>query len=208
MKDSDHISNRDAPPPNSTSTSLIEQVKQGDRGKCEQLMRVYRPVVLWWCRSKVPRHEDREDLVQEVFSTVFQKIGEFTKQPHRGAFRAWLKQITQYKLLEHHKQAGHCPPPAGGTAAQERLAAVPDIHQDESSAAEQVSERRILLRSAMAEIRACVEPNTWEAAWRTVVEDQPAADVARVLGMTTAAVYIAKSRILKRLRQELDNLLD
>jgi RNA polymerase sigma-70 factor, ECF subfamily len=210
MKGSDPSTPRDGEvlKSNSTSTTLIDDIKQGDRDKWELLMRLYRPLVLYWCRGKVKRQEDTEDLVQEVFTTIFQTIGEFTKQPHRGAFRAWLKQITRYKILEYWKKAGNQPAGAGGSEAQERLAEVLDPFADDSSADEDASERCILLRSAKELIRPEFERNTWEAAMRTAEDGQPAADVADALGISPAAVYTAKSRVLTRLRQVMDDLLE
>jgi RNA polymerase sigma-70 factor (ECF subfamily) len=210
MKGFDHSSNRDADDlqADSTSLSLIDRIKHGDPDQWELLLRLYRPLVRWWCRGKGTRPEDTEDVVQEVFTNVLRTIGEFNKRPHRGAFRAWLKKITHYKLLEHWNQARNQAAAAGGSEAQEHLAAFPDPFGESSSADEDASERGILVRGVLELVRAEFEPNTWEAAQRTAVGGQPAAEVAAALGMTVAAVYIAKSRVLKRLRQALDELPD
>jgi len=155
VKGPDHLSdgNAEALPPNSTSTSLIDQVKQGDQPKWEQLMLFYKPLVRCWCRGKVTRPEDTEDVVQEVFTTVFRALGEFQKQPQRGAFRSWLKKITGYKLQEHWKQARKQPMAAGGSEALERIAALPDPFGEESSTEEDASDRCPLLRGAMKLVR-------------------------------------------------------
>jgi RNA polymerase sigma-70 factor (ECF subfamily) len=208
MKGSDRSSDRDggSSSASSTSATLLEQVKQGDAAGWQRLMGLYRPLVLWWCRHKVARREDAEDVAQEVFTTVLSKVGEFARQ-RRGSFRAWLKQITHFKLLEHRKEECHQPAAAGGSEAREALDQCPD-QPLEPSAEEDPSERRILLRSALELVRADFTPSTWEAAMRTAVEGQAAADVAAELGLSTSAVYIAKSRVLGRLRKELANLLE
>jgi RNA polymerase sigma-70 factor (ECF subfamily) len=191
-----------------TSVTLLEQVKRGDPYAWERLLKLYRPLVLWWCRGKVRPREDAEDVAQEVFETVFRRIDEFTKQPERGGFRAWLRAIAYHKVGDYWRRVRDRPAAAGGSDAQERLAEVPDALGDDSAADPDPSERCILLRSALELVRAEFQPNTWEAAWRTSVDARPAEDVAKALGMTTAAVYIAKSRVLKRLREEMAHLLE
>jgi len=210
MKGPDHLSDGDAVSvqQNSTSTSLIDQVKQGDQAKWEQLVRLYNPLVRYWCRGKVTCPEDTEDVVQEVFTTVFRSLGEFKKQPHRGAFRAWLKKITGYKLQEHWKLGRKQPVAAGGSEALERIAALPDPFGEESSTEEDASERCLLLRGAMELVRLEFENTTWQAAWQTAVESQSPAVVGHALGMKVAAVYVAKSKVLARLRQVMGDLLE
>jgi RNA polymerase sigma-70 factor (ECF subfamily) len=188
--------------------TLLEQVQGGDRHGWQRLVALYRPLVLWWCRGKVASREDAEDVAQEVFQAVFRRIDEFTKQPQRGGFRAWLRAITHHKLGDYFRRARHQPAAAGGSQAQELLAELPAGHGEASSSDDGVSERCLLLRAALELVRPEFQPRTWEAAWKAAVEGQAAAAVAEALGMTVAAVYIAKSRVLKRLRQELDTLLD
>jgi RNA polymerase sigma-70 factor (ECF subfamily) len=189
-----------------TSTSLLDQVKVGDGAGWQRLTALYRPLVLWWCRQRVSRYEDAEDLTQEVFATVLTRIGDFDRQ-HRGSFRAWLKTITQFKLLEYWKQRQHHPAAAGGSDARQALEQTPDPHAASSLADDEVSERRILLQSALELIRPEFEPRTWQAAMR-VLEGQPAATVAADLGITRNAVFIAKSRVLARLRKEQAELFE
>jgi len=189
-----------------TSASLLDKVKQGDAAGWQRLMGLYRPLVLWWCRHQVARREDAEDVVQEVLATVLARVGEFERQ-RPGSFRAWLKAITQFKLLEYWKETRQQPVAAGGSEAKEILEQLPDQPLDQDAADNDVSERRILLRSALELLQPEFEPKTWAAALKAV-QGQPAAGVAADLGMTRDAVYIAKSRVLARLRKEMAQLLD
>jgi RNA polymerase sigma-70 factor (ECF subfamily) len=143
-----------------------------------------------------------------VFQTVFSKIDTFTKRPHPGSFRGWLRQITYHKVGDYLSRKRRRPAAAGGSDARKILAEVADAAGGDSSADAARSERAVLLRSALELVRPEFKPNTWEAAMRTAVDGQPAADVAAALGLQTNAVYIAKSRVLKRLREEMDTLLD
>ena len=71
-----------------------------------------------------------------------------------------------------------------------------------------VEYRQQLVARALEIMQAEFEPSTWQACWQTTVEDRPAADVAAELGITINAVYVARSRVLRRLREELRDLLD
>ena len=90
---------------------------------------------------------------------------------------------------------------AGGTDAQDALGQVPDQAPDAVAEADELSERRLLCRQALMLVSSEFQPRSWHAVWRVVVENQRPSDVAADLGMTENAVYIAKSRILCRLRE-------
>ncbi len=188
--------------------TLLEQVKQGDGAGWQRLISLYRPLVLWWCRNAVARPDDADDVVQEVFQTVAAKMTGFVKPDQGGGFRAWLRAITRHKLGDYLRRVRQEPIGAGGSQAQDLLGEVPAEATPDSSAYEEPLERRILIRRALELIRADVEPRTWEAAWKTLVDDRRPAEVAAELGMTANAVYIARSRLLSRLRQELSDLLE
>jgi RNA polymerase sigma-70 factor (ECF subfamily) len=207
MSRADNSYSRDGPSPATlTSASLLDKVKEGDAAGWQRLTDLYRPLVLWWCRHRVARRDDAEDVVQEVLATVLTRVGAFDRQ-RPGSFRAWLKTITQFKLLEYWKDQRNQPVAAGGSEAKEALERFPQQLEDSSTESDEASERRILLQSALELLRTEFEAKTWQAAMRTV-EGQRAAAVAADLGMTRDAVYIAKSRVLARLRKEMAELLD
>ena len=64
------------------------------------------------------------------------------------------------------------------------------------------------MRRALELMQADFQPTTWKACWEYAVQGRPAEEVARELDTTVAVVYAAKSRVLRRLRQELAGLLD
>jgi RNA polymerase sigma-70 factor (ECF subfamily) len=207
MNPADPLLSRDGPAlATATSASLLEKVKDGDAVGWHRLMGLYRPLVLYWCRHRVARREDAEDVVQEVLATVLMRVGDFDRK-RPGSFRAWLKTITHFKLLEYWKDRRNEPMAAGGSEAKEALDRFPEPSMDSSTDGDEASERRILLHSALELLRPEFEAKTWQAAMRTV-EGERAAAVAEDLGMTRDAVYIAKSRVLARLRKEMAELLE
>ncbi len=204
MRSTDNRSGREpkAVPAGSTSLTLLDQVTDGNSGAWQRLIFLYTPLVHWWCRRfGVYRPEDVEDVTQDVFSTVAGKIGGFTKGPV-GSFRSWLYTICRYKAGDHFRRTHDRPAAEGGSSAQARLEKQSEA-VDDVTELEDVSERIILVRRAVELVRREFQPRTWLAAWRTAVEGQPPADIAAALEMSVEAVYTAKSRVLKRLRDVL-----
>jgi RNA polymerase sigma-70 factor (ECF subfamily) len=192
----------------STSSSLLDRVKARDDAAWRRLVRIYGPLVLYWCRSPGIRDEDRGDICQDVFRAVAANIDGFRRDQAGGTFRGWLRTITRSKVMDHFRRQNRQPAAAtGGSDAHERFLAIPD--SDASSVPEASGqEKAILVNETLALIRPEFEDRTWQAFWRATVEGQQSGVVAEALEMTPGAVRQAKSRILRRLREELNQLLD
>jgi RNA polymerase sigma-70 factor (ECF subfamily) len=190
-----------------TSTTLLDQARAGDARAWQRLEFLYTPLVRWWCRRHgVSRPDNVDDVTQEVFAAVAGKLGGFTKGA-AGSFRSWLYTITRHKAADHCRHARARPAAAGGSAAQERLEELPEAVSGSSTPDERASERAILVRRALELVRPEFQPRTWEAAWRVAVEGQRPAEVGAALGMSAGAVHTAKSRVLRRLRVLLSDVL-
>ena len=189
----------------STSSSLLARAKAGDSEAWQRLLLVYTPLVYHWChQAGLPPH-DILDVVQEVFGSVVKSIADFRgAQPH-GSFRAWLKGITRHRLLDHFRQRQGYPEAPGGTAAQLAFMEVPDA-SDFSTSMVAAGEDAHLSRQMLNLVEAEFEPRTWRAFWRIVVDGQKPAEVADELQMALPAVYQAKSRVLRRVRQQFSRL--
>ena len=190
----------------STRSSLLERVRAEDQDAWRRLVRLYGRLVLHWCRASGLQPADRADIFQEVFRAVGSGIGEFRRDRPGDSFRGWLRTVTRSKVLDHFRRQGRETPGAGGSEAYERLQAYPEAGAESDAGAESF-ERTILLREALGLIAADFEERTWRAFWRTTADGISTAVVAEELGMTPAAVRQAKSRVLRRLRDELDGLV-
>ncbi len=192
----------------STSTSLLERVKAQDADAWRRLVELYGPAVYLWSRQSGLQAEDAGDVVQEVFSSVAARIDTFRRRRPGDSFRGWLWTITRNKVRDHFRRlAGRVQAP-GGTKAQERLAQIPDQPPESSTGAAHADGAAGLERRALELARAGVEDRTWQAFWRVTVDGRAVADVADELGMTAPAVYKAKYRVLRQIRQELGDLLE
>jgi RNA polymerase sigma-70 factor (ECF subfamily) len=208
MTDAPEITGSSSPSSTSTSRSLLERVRADDAAAWERLVRLYAPLVLYWCRRWGLQDEDAADVFQEVFLSVATHIGAFRKQRAGDTFRGWLRTITSNKVLDHFRRRRRDPGGVGGSEAQNCLAIVPaPLQSEEASVADSQAERGLFYR-ALDGVRSEFEPKTWQAFWKTAVEDRAVKDVAADLGMSPGAVRVAKSRVLQRLREELGDLLE
>jgi len=150
---------------------------------------------------------DLDDLVQDVLSVVVRRFPEFRHGERPGAFRAWLRAIAVNRLREFFKAQAHRPLAIGDSNFAETLDRLEDPHSDLTREWDQEHDRHVLHR-LMELLQPEFKPATWEAFRRHVLEGTRADAVAAALGMTVNAVLIAKSRVLQRLREEMQGLVD
>jgi RNA polymerase sigma-70 factor (ECF subfamily) len=149
---------------------------------------------------------DADDVFQEVFHAVARAIGRFRKDRPHDTFRGWLRTITRSKLIDHRRRRCSEPQATGGSDAhlwfQELAESLPGDGDDVGESQEVAK----LRHRALEMVRAEFEERTWQAFWRVTVEGQAVKDVAADLSVTPSAVRLAKSRVLRRLREELRDL--
>jgi RNA polymerase sigma-70 factor (ECF subfamily) len=181
---------------------LLEQLRQPQAAEAwARFVALYRPLMLLWAGRLGLRHEDAEDLVQEVLALLVVKLPEF-RHEEGLSFRAWLRTVVVNKWRDHRRRAQlpMAVPQAMPLAFREGPDNVAQLWDEE--------ERQHLVRHALEIMQTQFEPATWKACWGMVVEGQSAAALARELGISENAVYIAKSRILRRLRIEMKGMFD
>jgi RNA polymerase sigma-70 factor (ECF subfamily) len=190
---------------NSTSLSLLERAVGDDQAAWTRLVQLYTPLVYYWCRRGGIIGEDVHDVVQDVFGAVATAIGRFRKE-EGGTFRGWLRGISRHKVLDFHKRRQGQPQAEGGSDAYQRFQEAPDAHAgwDDADADQEVT---ALYHRALELVRGEFEERTWQAFWRTGVEGQAVAEVGTALGMSEVAVRKAKSRVLRRLKEEAGELI-
>jgi RNA polymerase sigma-70 factor (ECF subfamily) len=190
----------------STSSSLIQRIKAQDADAWTKLVRLYGPLADFWLGREGLEGADVEDVFQDVFATVARGIADFRKDRPGDTFRGWLRTIVHSRAVDHFRRSRGRLQAVGGSEFQQRLQ---NIQAPASSGADGPEEARqiqeVRLR-ALELIRPQFEPRTWEAFWRVTVEGHTTADVARDQGITPSAVRLAKSRVLRRLREELGDL--
>lgn len=190
-----------------TSHSLLQRLRERPTpDDWSRLVAVYDPWIRDWLRRQGVQDHDAADITQEVLSCVVSEMPQFRYDSERGRFRGWLRTITLNRLRAFWKaRPRHVSLASGdGAAMLEQLA---DPHSGLSQQWDREHDAHVL-RQAMTAVRPEFRPATWEAFDRVVLHGEPVDAVARQLGMTRNAVYIAQSRVLARLRDHVRGLCE
>ena len=144
-----------------------------------------------------------------MFIAVSRAIKTFRRDLPGSTFHGWIATITRNKIQDHFRRGATQPLAQGGSDVQEMLQNMASLDERSVSmdAAPSSADRRVLLGRATELVRAEFEKRTWSAFWMTVVESRLPADAAEELGISLNAVYKARSRVLRRLREELEGFL-
>jgi RNA polymerase sigma-70 factor, ECF subfamily len=188
-----------APSP-ATSVSLIDQACAGQPAAWQRLVSLYAPLLRSWLTTAGLQPADRDDLSQRVLEILVRQLPRFEHNGRPGAFRAWLRGITVNLLREHWRNR----PQAGTDSVLEQLA---DPAGSLSRLWDEQHDRHVL-RALMEQVRPEFSAARWQAFCRVSLDGVPARVAAEELGMSVNAVLIARSRILARLRQEAEGLID
>jgi RNA polymerase sigma-70 factor (ECF subfamily) len=185
---------------NRTSPTLLERVRRPeDQLAWDRFAALYTPLMYYWARRQGLQQQDAADLVQDVFATLVERLPDFEYDRQRS-FRNWLRTVTLNKLRERRRRRT---PQAAGEA----LADVPDERGDGADFWDN-EYREQLVASALELLRSEFQPATWQAFQEHGVRGRPAPEVADELDLTPGAVRAARARVVTRLRQELQGLLD
>jgi len=190
---------------NSTSPSLLNRIRNKEPDAWSRFALVYTPLVYQWARRGGLQQSDAEDVVQDVFSSVFAKIDDFQKQGQQSRFRGWLWAITSNRVRLFYRNAGQHIEGEGGSAAVGRLQQIPSWIENEADPTSH-TEYSSLVARALSAIKDDFSEKSWQAFWRIVVEEEPAAEISESLGISISAVRQAKYRVLVRIRDEIEGL--
>jgi RNA polymerase sigma-70 factor (ECF subfamily) len=196
----------DLPAGDTTSLTLLARVRQSDKQAWGRLVQLYGPLVFEWCTRAGLKPVDAADLGQEVFTRVWTSFHTFRRDRPGDTFRGWLRVITKRQILDFWRRQQR----QVNTQAAEP-AELANLHfefPDEDDPEVLAQDRRRLYSRAVELLRSDFEPITVEVFWRVVVQGEAPVDVAALLKVSVNSVYIAKSRVLSKLRAELSDEVD
>jgi RNA polymerase sigma-70 factor (ECF subfamily) len=186
-----------------TRASLLVQLRDGsNQAAWQEFVKLYGPVVYSFARRRGLQDADAADLMQDVLRSVSGAIARFDYDPRQGTFRGWLFTITRNKVF-NALAARRVRPQATGDSATRRLLDN-QSEPDDSADAWDVEYRRRLASLAIERVKHEFQANTWRAFQLTAVEGVAVADVGKQLGLSPGAIYVAKSRVLARLKDEVE----
>jgi RNA polymerase sigma factor (sigma-70 family) len=187
-------------PPFDTPPSLLDRLRESpdDAASWSRFHELYRPLLLDWARRYGVQHSDADDLVQEALQTLLREVPRFRYDPEKGRFRDWMRRILVHRVRRFWdaRQAQADEARLAELEAPGELQRLWDRQHDEH-----------VLSGLMAAVRRDFAPLTWEAFLR-VTDGEKAGAVAQALGMTPNAVRLARSHVLRRLREEARGLVD
>lgn len=188
-----------------TRESLFLRLKDSeDVAAWEEFVAIYRPVIFRLAVARGLQHSDAEDLAQKVLLSVSGRVPEWESDPQRARFRTWLSRVVRNAALNaisrQKPDRG-----AGGTSA---LVLINGKAAEDCDASEilELEWRREAFRWAADQIRDEFQPHTWEAFWLTAVDGLSGAEAAKQTGKSIGSVYVARSRVMSRLQEQVRKL--
>lgn len=190
-----------------TSASLLVRIRDArDQDAWQQFVRLYAPVVYGFARKRGLQDADAADVMQDVLRSIAGAAENLEYDRARGSFRGWLYTVSRNKIFNFLKaNRNKLGRGTGDSDARERLEAVASPEWKMAESWDDEYERN-LAALAMENIQAEVQPATWQAFWQTAVEGRNAREAGESLGMTAGAVYVARSRVLARIKDEVQRL--
>jgi RNA polymerase sigma factor (sigma-70 family) len=190
-----------------TSATLLERLQTpGDEAAWERFLVIYKPLIHGWLRRFDLAGADADDLAQDVLMAVVKDLPEFQHAGQKGAFRGWLRVVTLNRLRGHWRRL-QTQRRAAGSQVAEMLDQLQDPASELCRRWDQEHDRFVTQR-LLEIIQPEFQATTWQAFRRLVLEDAAPAQVAQELGLSSNAVWSAKSRVLRRLRQEAQGLVE
>lgn len=191
-----------------TSASLLDLLRDASDGVAwTMLVDLYSPLIRGWLKRYGAAAVDADDVVQEVLAVVVRRFPEFQRQPQTGAFRAWLRKITANCLRDYWRRCNRQPTVVGGSEFAEVINQLADPHSGISKVWDREYDEYVA-RFLLDRIRPDFSERTWRAFQRFALDGVSADKVAHELEISTNAVFIAKSRVMAKLRQVGQGMLD
>jgi RNA polymerase sigma-70 factor (ECF subfamily) len=186
--------------PSSTRASLLLRLRDSrDQAAWKEFVELYAPLIYRYARNHGLQDADAMDLSQEVLTAVAGAVSHMEYDPQRGSFRSWLLTVV-WRRLANWRRAQRIRPRGSGDPVTHQLLEQRPAPQNEETAWEAEWEQRVFAW-ACEQVRRDVTETTWQAFWRTAVEGQSGKEVAAGLGLSIAAVYLARSRVVARLKE-------
>ena len=190
--------------PTTTRPSLLVRLRDPmDERAWGEFVEIYGPLVRRLARQRGLQDADAADLVQEVFRAVASAIERYDPDPAKGSFRGWLSTIARNLIVNLLNAQRRHPRGTGDSEVRQLLEEQPAPGAEESALFD-VEYRIRLLHWAAERVRDEFSEAAWQAFWRTGVERQSAENAARDLGLTVGTVYQYKSRVVARIRREIE----
>jgi RNA polymerase sigma-70 factor (ECF subfamily) len=189
-----------------TRQSLLVRLKDPrDEQAWAEFVAIYTPLINRLAQAKGLQPADAADLAQEIFRAVAGAIDRYDPDPGRGSFRGWLFTIARNLMINLLAARRIRAQGTGDSDVQEMLERVP-ASDNSDTAFFDAEYRRELLFWAAEQVRREFRKPTWQAFWLTAVEGVDPKAAAHASGISVGAVYIAKSRVMARIKAVIEKV--
>lgn len=182
--------------PETRESLILRLPTQSDAQAWREFVEIYEPLLFRFARRRGLQEADAREIAQNVFVAVAKAVDRWEPNQERGRFRAWLFRIARNQVIntvsKHRRDRA-----SGRTAEIEVLKDLPNREEFDEVAEDY---RREMFRLAAAQVRESFHANTWDAFWKSSVLARPVEEVAKEVGISTGAVYIAKSRVIAKIK--------
>lgn len=188
------------PSPTDTRASLIVRLRDGeDRDAWDEVLAIYGPLVFRMALRQGLQRADAEDVVQQVFTSLFESVEKWLEQSERGRFRNWLIGIGRNIALNTLNRKPKGGIGVGGTEGYDRLDRL-KAEEDKLASEFDIEYQREVYRWAAQRVQVDVDSKTWEAFRMTQVDGVSISEAAKLLGVGVGQIYVSRSRVMKRLK--------
>jgi RNA polymerase sigma-70 factor, ECF subfamily len=188
----------------SAPSSLIRRARENDPAAWQRMFDLLAPLIYTWCRKSGVPPQDIADVMQDVFQSLARGISGFRRERPEDTFLGWLRTVAKHRICDYFRKQARQPDAAGGTAAQQRIQ---ELAAEESTSSVPCGALAGVCRRVLPLIQAEFDPRTWQAFLWIAVDGIAVAEVAERLNSTPGAVRQSKYKVLRRLREELADLL-
>jgi RNA polymerase sigma-70 factor, ECF subfamily len=190
-----------------TRDSLLVRAQAGDEAAWKDLTDLYGPLIVGWLRYQAVPANEVDDLVQDILLSVVKNLAGFRHSGRCGAFRSWLRAIAHSRACDFWRARGRQVHASGDSGVVEALRQLEDPDSELNRQWDEEHDQYVL-RCLLDVMALEFETSTVQAFRRVVLDGAPSEQAAQELGLSVGAVYIAKSRVLNRLRQQAEGLID